>query len=324
MRRGLPSWAIALPGLAAVAGAPADVVVLRDGQTLDVEIIREFQDRVIIDLGFDLVAVPREWITEIAQTPTESATAAAGGESGALYETARLPVRSIEELTTQFGEGVVLVSSPTASGSGFLIHPDGYMITNFHVIEDETRLAVTIFRRADGEFQRLRIENVEIIATNPFMDLALLRIPLPDKYAPTITYLSARDDLRDGDTVFAIGNPLGFERSVSQGIISQRNRADEGLVYLQTTTQINPGNSGGPLFNNRGEMIGVTNMKIMGGEGLGFAIPIRYVIDFVENREAFAYDATSSSAGYRYLDPPKRQRDGRAPLLDRPSDRENR
>jgi serine protease Do len=231
-----------------------------------------------------------------------------------LYSTARLPVRSVKHLVEQFGEGVVLVSSPSATGSGFFVSTQGHVVTNFHVIEGETRLAVHVFRKIGDEFRREKFEDVEIVATNPFLDLAVLRVKTTEAYKPVITYLSESDELRDGDAVFAIGNPLGLERSVSQGIVSRRNRAEEGLAFIQTTAQINPGNSGGPLFNARGEVVGVTNMKIMGGEGLGFAIPVRYLIDFLRNREAFAYNAESSSAGFRYLQPAARQ-DPVAPVL---------
>ena len=80
-----------------------------------------------------------------------------------------------------------------------------------------------------------------------------------------------------------------------------------GIVYIQTTTQINPGNSGGPLFNDRGQVAGVINMKLQFGEGLGFAIPVTYLRHFLRNREAFAYDRTNPNTGYHYLLPPSRQ-----------------
>jgi serine protease Do len=78
----------------------------------------------------------------------------------------------------------------------------------------------------------------------------------------------------------------------------------EGELYLQTTAQINPGNSGGPLFNLRGEVVGVTNMKIIFGEGLGFAIPVGSVQFFLNHRDAYAYDNDNPSNAYRYLEPP--------------------
>ncbi|MCA9249717.1 MAG: trypsin-like peptidase domain-containing protein, partial [Phycisphaerales bacterium] len=82
-----------------------------------------------------------------------------------------------------------------------------------------------------------------------------------------------------------------------------------GLTYVQTTTQINPGNSGGPLFNERGEVIGVTNMGYLFAEGLNFAIPITYVIDFLKNRDAYAYDQDNPNSGYQYLEAPPREND---------------
>ncbi len=112
-----------------------------------------------------------------------------------------------------------------------------------------------------------------------------------------------------GQAVFAIGNPLGLERTVTDGVISTKNRAFEGLVYIQTNADINPGNSGGPLFNLAGEVVGVTNMGYIFFGGLGFAIPIDYVKHFIDNRDAFAYDKDNPNTGYRYLQPePRRNR----------------
>ncbi|MFH1746714.1 MAG: trypsin-like peptidase domain-containing protein [Planctomycetota bacterium] len=296
--------------LVCLAGfARAEVITLKDGQRIHAEVLREYADRVVLDLGFDLLSVPRGQILSIDSE--DSATAEVKPDAVEmtehLYSTARLPVQSVKLLAERFGEGVVLVSVPGTMGSGFFISETGHLITNFHVIEGETRIAITVFRKAGDEFKRQKFEEVNIIATNPFLDLALLKVDLPEGYTPVTTYLAADENVRDADAVFAIGNPLGLERSISEGIIGKRNRADTGLVYIQTTTQINPGNSGGPLFNNRGEVIGVTNMKILGGEGLGFAIPTRYVIDFLKNRDAFAYNSESSEAGYRYLQPAARE-----------------
>jgi serine protease Do len=93
---------------------------------------------------------------------------------------------------------------------------------------------------------------------------------------------------------------------VTSGILSTKTRELEGELYLQTTAQINPGNSGGPLFNMAGEVIGVTNMKIMFGEGLGFAIPVELVKNFLDHRDAFAYSTDNPNNPFRYLEPPSR------------------
>ena len=147
---------------------------------------------------------------------------------------------------------------------------------------------------------------MRIVAINKFQDLALLKIE--DKDAPEFKYISLgnSDALSVGDPVFAIGSPMGLERTVTSGIVSTKTRQLEGELYLQTTAQINPGNSGGPLFNLGGEVVGVTNMKITFGEGLGFAIPVELVKNFLEHRDAFAYSTDNPNNPYLYLEPPGR------------------
>src|SRR3989442_3907098 len=112
-----------------------------------------------------------------------------------------------------------------------------------------------------------------MIAINKFEDLALLRIE--EKDPPKFKHLAmgSADALSVGEQVFAIGSPLGLERTVTEGILSTKTRQMQGELYLQTTTQINPGNSGGPLFNMGGPVIGVTDMKITFCAGLRFALP---------------------------------------------------
>jgi serine protease Do len=209
-------------------------------------------------------------------------------------------------LVSENGSAVVQVRTPEGLGSGFIINPDGYLITNFHVIEGETQISVEVFFQRDGQLVRRVFKEVQIIAINKFADLSLLRIV--DKDAPKFhsVVLGEADNLAVGDHVFAIGSPLGLERTVTEGILSTKTRELEGELYLQTTAQINPGNSGGPLFNMRGEVVGVTNMKITFGEGLGFAIPVELVKYFLNHREAFAYDNDNPSMPYRYLQPPSR------------------
>jgi len=152
---------------------------------------------------------------------------------------------------------------------------------------------------------------------NPYLDLALLKIEEgeePFRFA----YLGSVGEVATGDQVFAIGNPLGLTRTVSQGIVSTKNRNFEGQLYIQTTTDINPGNSGGPLFNLRGEVIGVTSMGYMFFGGLNFAIPVDVVKRFIANRDAFAYDEENPNAGYRYLQPSGRKNKGPAPAFKIP------
>ena len=297
----------------AVSVCSAEVIDLKSGHRIVGDVLKEQADAIYVDIGINILRVPLDEIkSRKASDEPEKPADSAGGSPAKLqendvYTEATLPQNSVNELAQQFGEGVVLVQTTRGLGSGFIINKRGYCVTNYHVIEKETRISVTIFHRAaKGEFTRRHIDDVKILSLNPFFDLALLQIPLQEDFEFQPVYLAKNDDQREGDLVFAIGNPLGLERSVSQGIVSTRTRNMKGLVYIQTTTQINPGNSGGPLFNSRGEVVGVTNMKLAFGEGLGFAIPVAYLKNFLKNREAFAFDKKNPNTGYRYLDPPRR------------------
>jgi len=181
------------------------------------------------------------------------------------------------------------------------------LITNYHVIEREIKIEVTIFEKAMNGFEKKKFKKVKIEAINPFVDLAILKVEDLEETKVKYTYFGDIDSIKVGEGVFAIGNPLGLERTVTNGVISTVNRAFEGLVYIQTNADINPGNSGGPLFNLAGEVIGVTNMGYIFFGGLGFAIPIDYVKHFIENRDAFAYDKDNPNTGFRYIQPDKRR-----------------
>lgn len=305
--------AVIYSGLIA-AEAQADVIELKSGQKLQGEVLKDSSDQLILDVGVDIIRIPKTRIK------TRTGESAAGDpvpravKKSDIFSSAKLPVRSTKELTQQFGEAVVLIKTPGGLGSGFILNERGYCVTNYHVVERETRIAVTLFHKnGDGDFVRRQINDVKIAALNPFLDLALLQIPAQKDLKFRHVFIAADDVQREGDPVFAIGNPLGLERSVSQGIISNRHRNFRGLVFIQTTAQINPGNSGGPLFNMRGEVVGVTNMKLLFAEGLGFAIPVVYLKQFLNNREAFAYDKNNPNTGQRYLDPPRRKKAGGPP-----------
>ncbi len=163
-----------------------------------------------------------------------------------------------------------------SSGSGVIISTDGYIITNNHVVEDATDLTVVL---SDG--QQLP---AELISTDVFADLAVLKA---DGEMPATAPFGNSDNLKPGETVIAIGSPLGqFRNTVTTGVISATGRSlDTGNGYfmedlLQTDAAINQGNSGGPLVNLNGEIVGINTMIVRGGfgstavaEGLGFSIP---------------------------------------------------
>jgi len=296
--------------------AAGDVIVLKSGQRVEGEVLKVQKDTLFVDVGVDVIRIPVDQIQERTVAAAPDPDKAAPVES--LYLSTDLPERAVKELVSTFGEGVVLIETPGGLGSGFIINSRGYCVTNYHVIEGQTRVAVTIFHRGkEGDFERRAIRDVKILALNPHFDLALLEIPAQADMPFRPVALAPDDAHREGDAVFAIGSPLGLERSVSEGIVSTRNRNMDGIVYIQTTAQINPGNSGGPLFNERGQVAGVINMKLEFGEGLGFAIPISYLKHFLNNRDAFAYDRTNPNTGYHYLLPPRRK-NARPPYEPKP------
>ena len=163
-----------------------------------------------------------------------------------------------------------------------------------------------MFHKTETGFEQKHYKKVKIVAINGFLDLALLKIE--EENEPfTHVYLGGIDQITAGQQVFAIGNPLGLTRTVSQGIVSTKNRNFQGRLYVQTTTDINPGNSGGPLFDLKGQVVGVTSMGYLFLGGLNFAIPVDVVKRFIDNRDAFAYDEDNPNAGFRYLQPSGRK-----------------
>lgn len=311
-----------VPGAPAAIHKPAaDTIILNDGSCIVARILKETADAFWLDFGDQVIRLDRARVESVERaSPDAEEPTQVTQES--LYRTARnLPERSPKDLARRFGEAVVMVNTPSGTGSGFIIHPDGYMITNAHVIQGERKIKVTLFEQNQSEsgardFRRRVIEDVEIVAVNNHLDLALLRLKRDDGRPFPTVYIQDVEDLAAGQDVFAIGAPLGLERTLSRGVISTTQRSFEGVTYIQTDTQINPGNSGGPLFNDRGEVIGVTNMGIPLGEGLNFAIPARYVRDFIRNRDAFAFDKENPNSGYMYNDPPKRTLFGKPAALD--------
>ena len=303
-------------GLCAATLASADTIQLKDKAAVTGAILAEKPDAVVVDVGYTVLVVPRSSIASITKSgvtappvaPAASNAVVAANAPPQFYYSTLLtsPARDVSSLVKQIGEAVVQVRTPGGLGSGFFINAEGYLITNFHVIEGETEISVEVYHQQDGQLQRDTYKQVRIVAINKFHDLALLKIE--DKNAPKFKFvtLGNSDALNVGDAVFAVGSPLGLERTVTQGILSTKTRQMEGNLYLQTSTQINPGNSGGPLFNLAGEVVGVTNMKITFGEGLGFAIPVELVKNFLDHRDAFAYAADNPNNPYRYLEPPSR------------------
>ena len=180
------------------------------------------------------------------------------------------------------GDVSAVVTTQRSVGSGFVIAPEGYILTNAHVVSGAQRVQVVVpAANADGSLAtalagRSTVVPARIVGLTSEIDLALLKVdgvtlpPLP---------LAGYRDLRQGETVFAFGSPGGLRNTLTHGLVSAVARQidpDSPLIYIQTDAPINPGNSGGPLVNIRGEVVGVNTFILSqsgGNEGLGFAIP---------------------------------------------------
>jgi serine protease Do len=306
--------ASALAASMLASAALADIVRLKSGASIDGTVLKRTERRIWIDVGADVLSFSMD---DVASVDSTSAAANVETKQDTLFSTAsglaELPPREQAKI---LGPAVIKVSTPGGLGSGVILSRDGYAITNAHVVQGETNLRATVwFAQPDGTLKRTDIDDVELVALNNHIDLALVKLKHPEGKDFLFAPVQDAEKLEIGQNVFAIGNPLGLERTLTQGVVSTTQRNFDGLTYIQTDTPINPGNSGGPLFNTKGEVIGITNMGIRGGEALGFAIPARYVKDFIRNREAFAYDRNNPNSGHNYQKPPSRTREGAPPTL---------
>lgn len=301
----------------AAAGAPSaapDRLVLGAGREVSGTIVKETASEVFIDIGPTILSVPRDSIESIERAESAQAAAVghADGQAKTLWERRAWPIASVRENIDRVGAAVALIRVPGALGSGFVINSKGHVVTNAHVVSGEQNISVTLFFPAEnaraGSLEKKVFEKVEIVAINEAWDLALLRIRPEDleNEQLVVAPFGDMDAVTQGESVFAIGSPLGLERSVTEGIVSSKNRATGGMLYVQTTAAVNPGNSGGPLLNLRGEVIGVNSWILLGTEGLNFSIPVSTVKSFLTNRDAFAYDKDNPNSGVRYLPPPRK------------------
>jgi len=188
----------------------------------------------------------------------------------------------IEPVKEIFADGKSMKVQVT--GSGIIISPDGYILTNNHVAEKARYVFCTLSNRDEVP--------AEVIGLDALTDLAVLKLDLSEKDYKTVSHaeFGDSDSLEVGEIVMALGSPLGLSRSLSLGVISSIERyfEDSGEMvspynlWIQTDAAINPGNSGGPLINIEGEVVGINARAIFFGENLGFAIPIntaKLVID---------------------------------------------
>jgi serine protease Do len=181
-----------------------------------------------------------------------------------------------EFLREFFGQGQPRNRKEASLGSGFVLNREGYIVTNNHVVAKADEIRVIFYDESESV--------AKVIGKDPKTDVALLKVDrLPAKLEPIL--MGDSDAMKVGEIVIAIGNPFGLSHSVTQGIISAKERAIGMGPYddfIQTDASINPGNSGGPLLNINGEVIGINSAMHAGGQGIGFAIPVNAAKDVLK------------------------------------------
>ncbi len=188
-------------------------------------------------------------------------------------------VRTLKSANQDFSEvieevipAVVSINTNIGSGSGFFVRTNGYIVTNYHVIDGATAASVT---DSNGKNYAVRIVGFAKKA-----DIAVLHIN--ETGFKKLNFANS-DGVKVGEKAIAVGSPSGLDYTVTQGIVSAVNREVNGNTYVQIDVAINPGNSGGPLINIDGEAIGMNTLKISGTEGLGFSLEADYVKGIVDD-----------------------------------------
>ncbi len=180
------------------------------------------------------------------------------------------PVLAPREIAARARAGVVLIQGfrngmEISQGSGFVVRDDGYLVTNYHVVEGADQLAITL---NTGEVY----DRVWLVSHDQRRDIVILRIAGVDFPA-----LPLGDDqaIEVGDHIYVMGNPLGLDGTFSDGLVSAK-RTSDGNSYIQISAPISPGSSGGPVLNDRGEVVGIATLTVQNGQNLNLAMPVRY------------------------------------------------
>jgi serine protease Do len=305
MKRFSATLALLAAGLTAPVGADDHVTItLVGGTKISATLLRENDEGVVLDLGYDVLHVPKARVLDVKRDEVDAAKGPR--QDRGIFRTGRLEPADVPELVKRHGDAVVVVKTSGGLGSGFVISKQGHLITNYHVVEGQNKPQVTLFRRTEQGYERQDLKKVKVLALQPMRDIALLQLDVTELKGelPEPVVINDEDDLRVGDLVFAVGNPLGLERSVTQGIVSSTTRTIGHLRLIQTDASINPGNSGGPMFNARGEVVGIVCAGHVMFAGLAFGIPSNDLVDFLVHRDSFLYDAAQPLNGATYLSPP--------------------
>ncbi|MEO8298171.1 MAG: Do family serine endopeptidase [Burkholderiales bacterium] len=244
-------------GRSDIASAPAAAVAAAPVQTVGVPDFSQITQR----YGPAVVNISVTGMRQVANDGDEA------------DDDAAVPQDPMQEFFRRFGRGGMPGAQAQVpvrgQGSGFIVSPDGLILTNAHVVSGAKEVTVKLTDRR--EF------HAKVLGSDKTTDIAVLKIDA--RNLPTVV-LGKPADLKVGEWVLAIGSPFGFENSVTAGVVSAKGRSlpDDGAVpFIQTDVAVNPGNSGGPLFNNRGEVVGINSQiysRSGGYQGLSFAIPV--------------------------------------------------
>ena len=260
-----------------------------------------------VDAAGEKIAALQEQIQALAESQSGvsiSGSPMASAEGLSPSQVYAMNVNSVVAISNQSTTNVWgQVSETASSGTGFIISADGYILSNYHVVEGANRLTVMTYMGDEYE--------AKLVGYDKMNDVAILKVEAAGLDAVAI---GSSDDLIVGDQVVAIGNPLGeLTSSLTVGYISAKDRTintDGNLInMMQTDAAINPGNSGGPLFNMKGEVVGITTAKYSGStgsgasiEGIGFAIPIADVMSMTEDLITNGYRTNMAYLGVVVMD----------------------
>jgi serine protease Do len=192
-------------------------------------------------------------------------------------------VRTVAPLGNGESQHTGFVSEQEATGSGVIVDPEGYIVTNAHVVRNARRIEVNVLRSDErGQEPHGHLLPAKLIGLDRQVDIAVVKVE--ERNLPALSFLDS-DHLRQGQLVLALGSPLGLQNSLTHGVVSATLRQldpESPMVYIQTDAPINPGNSGGPLLDIEGRVAGINTMIFSqsgGNEGLGFAIPANLAKD---------------------------------------------
>ncbi len=218
-----------------------------------------------INQSYDELRTDQEDISGKINEISESLMESHSSISNQLQEIKLKTSEDFSEIIEDIVPSVMTIITEKSQGTGFIINEQGFLVTNSHVISNANNLKVINSER--------EILNGNLVGFNSSLDLALIKV------SGNYPSLQLEKEVKVGEKVIAIGNPLGLSFSVTEGIVSAMDRKGPNQIpaYIQTDVALNPGNSGGPLINSQGKVVGINNFKLGGAEGIGFALESEYI-----------------------------------------------